>query len=80
MDLPPNADAYPEHGEFAFLDGRVWVDLSMEEAFIHNRLKSAFSTGEDAVIEVSEQAATVWLRASQVAWARLHTRESRIGF
>ena len=27
-----------------------------------------------------DQAATVWLRASQIAWARLHTRESRIGF
>ena len=45
-----------------------------------DRLKASFDSGEDAVIEVSEQAATVWLRASQIAWARLHTRESRIGF
>ena len=45
-----------------------------------DRLKASFDSGEDAVIQVSEQAATVWLRASQIAWARLHTRESRIGF
>jgi hypothetical protein len=45
-----------------------------------DRLKASFASGEDAVIEVSEQASTMWIRASQVAWARLHTRESRIGF
>jgi hypothetical protein len=44
------------------------------------RLKASFDSGEDAVVEVVEQSATVWLRASQIAWARLHTREARIGF
>jgi hypothetical protein len=44
------------------------------------RLKSAFASGDDAVIEVAEASATIWVRASQIAWARLHTRESRVGF
>lgn len=33
---------FPEHGSFAFLDGQIWVDLSMEEFFSHNQVKAAF--------------------------------------
>ena len=57
--------------------GSISATVSQSE---WGRLKASFDSGEDAFIEVSEQAATVWLRASQIAWARLHTRESRIGF
>jgi hypothetical protein len=32
------------------------------------------------VVELAEASATIWVRASQIAWARLHTRESRVGF
>jgi hypothetical protein len=44
------------------------------------RLKSAFGSGDDAIVELAEASATIWVRASQIAWARLHTRESRVGF
>jgi hypothetical protein len=44
------------------------------------RLQRAFLSGEDTVIEIEEGPTRLWVRASQIAWARLHTRESRIGF
>ncbi len=44
------------------------------------RLRATFTSGDDAVVELAEASATIWVRASQIAWARLHTRESRIGF
>jgi hypothetical protein len=45
-----------------------------------DRLQAAFAGGDDAIIEVAEASATLWVRASQVAWARLHTRDARVGF
>ncbi len=44
------------------------------------RLQAAFASGGDAVIEVEEASSRLWVRASQVAWARLHTRDARVGF
>ena len=44
------------------------------------RLQAAFASGDDAIVELAEASATIWVRASQIAWARLHTRESRVGF
>lgn len=33
----------PEHGWFSYLNGEVWVDLSMEQLFSHNRVKTEFT-------------------------------------
>jgi hypothetical protein len=44
------------------------------------RLEAAFSGAGDAVIRLEENGAALWVRASQIAWARLHTRDARIGF
>jgi hypothetical protein len=44
------------------------------------RLERAFTSGEDAVIELDEGATRLWVRSSQIAWARVHTREPRVGF
>lgn len=33
---------YPERGEYTYLDGDLWVDLSME-TFLHNELKGLFA-------------------------------------
>jgi hypothetical protein len=57
--------------------GAASATVSLEE---WNRLQAAFSSGDDAVVELAEASATIWVRASQIAWARLHTRESRVGF
>jgi len=37
------SEEFPERGQFAFLDGEVWVDLSMEEFFTHNQVKAAIA-------------------------------------
>jgi Uma2 family endonuclease len=37
------SDAFPTRGQFSFLQGDVWADLSMEEFLTHNRVKIAIS-------------------------------------
>lgn len=37
-------DAFPEKGRIAFLKGDVWVDMSMEQLFDHNDVKSEFTS------------------------------------
>ena len=34
---------YPERGGVSYLDGEIWVDLSMEELVTHNLVKSEFA-------------------------------------
>ncbi len=38
-----HSGAYPDRGWVAYLNGRIWVDTSMEEFFTHNQVKFAFS-------------------------------------
>lgn len=35
-----SSDSYPQHGWFSYLDGKLWVDISMEEFFTHNQVKA----------------------------------------
>jgi Uma2 family endonuclease len=35
------SDQYPERGRFSYLDGTIWVDLSMEDIYRHNQVKEA---------------------------------------
>src|SRR6516165_6168127 len=37
------SDDYPERGWVSFLDGEIWVDMSMEQLFTHNRVKTEFT-------------------------------------
>jgi Uma2 family endonuclease len=37
------SDEFPEHGSFSYLNGEIWVDLSMEELLTHNQVKGAFA-------------------------------------
>ena len=38
-----HSGSYPDRGEVAFLDGEIWVDLTMEELVTHNLVKSEFA-------------------------------------
>ena len=38
-----HSDEFPESGWISWLDGELWVDLSMEEFYSHNQVKGAFS-------------------------------------
>ena len=35
------SDEFPESGWYSFLDGEIWVDVSMEQLFSHNGIKVA---------------------------------------
>src|ERR1043166_8009476 len=36
-------DAFPETGQISFLKGDVWVDMSKEQLFDHNQVKTEFT-------------------------------------
>lgn len=38
-----HSEAFPEQGRFAFLDGIIWGDLTMEEFVTHNLVKTCFN-------------------------------------
>ncbi|CAA9488213.1 MAG: hypothetical protein AVDCRST_MAG53-1134 [uncultured Solirubrobacteraceae bacterium] len=44
------------------------------------RVEEAFTRGDEAVVAVEVEGARMWIRVSQVAWARVHRRGSRVGF
>lgn len=35
-----DSQEYPPHGRYAFLQGQLWVDLTMEQLFTHNQVKT----------------------------------------
>ncbi len=37
------SEQYPERGQFSYLRGVIWVDLSMEKLYSHNRIKTRFT-------------------------------------
>jgi hypothetical protein len=45
-----------------------------------DRLEQALGGGQDGMISLPAEGAQLFLRPSQVAWARLHVRETRVGF
>jgi Uma2 family endonuclease len=38
-----HSDAFPEKGRICYLDGEVWIDMSMEPFFSHNQVKTEFT-------------------------------------
>jgi hypothetical protein len=44
------------------------------------RVEEAFRSGDDAVVEVEADGARLWIRVSQIEWARVHRRGARVGF
>lgn len=44
------------------------------------RVEQAFTAGDEAVVAVEVEGARMWIRVSQIAWARVHRRGSRVGF
>jgi Uma2 family endonuclease len=44
------SDEYPERGRFSYLNGEIWVDLSMEQLFSYNAVKTQFTVILGALI------------------------------
>src|SRR5688572_30729447 len=51
------SDAYPERGKFSYFRGEIWADLSMEQLFSHNQLKTKLTA-----------ALSQWADASQTGY------------
>ncbi len=49
------SDDFPEHGWFSYLGGEVWVDLSMEQLFTHNLVKTRFTVVVGALVEEAKR-------------------------
>jgi Uma2 family endonuclease len=45
------SDDFPRRGRFAFLNGNVWMDLTMEQAFSHNQVKGAINAVLTLLVE-----------------------------
>jgi hypothetical protein len=45
-----------------------------------DRLAKAMAESDGAMMELPTEGARLFVRPSQVAWARLHVRETRVGF
>src|SRR5260370_790088 len=48
------SDEFPERGWFSYLNGEIWVDLSMEELFSHNQVKMQFTAVVGGLIRIVE--------------------------
>ncbi|MCI0358574.1 MAG: Uma2 family endonuclease [Planctomycetaceae bacterium] len=38
------SDEFPEQGRFAYLNGTIWIDLTMEQVFTHNAVKTEIAS------------------------------------
>jgi Uma2 family endonuclease len=47
------SDDFPSQGQFSFLNGDIWVDLSMEEFLSHNQVKCAISLTLLTLVDLS---------------------------
>lgn len=41
---------FPERGRISYLHGSVWIDMSMEQLFIHNQIKVRVTSALDALV------------------------------
>ena len=45
------SEEFPDQGRFAFLNGNVWMDLTMEHAFSHNQVKGAINAALTVLVQ-----------------------------
>jgi Uma2 family endonuclease len=48
------SDEFPKEGRFAFLNGTLWVDATMEQLFTHNRVKTRVTSALDQLIATED--------------------------
>jgi Uma2 family endonuclease len=49
------SDQLPQRGQFSYLGGELWVDLSMEQLFSHNGLKTVFTVGLGGLVRAERR-------------------------
>jgi Uma2 family endonuclease len=45
---------FPDRGRFSFLDGEIWVDLSMEELCSHNQVKGEYAVVLGSLVKAQQ--------------------------
>jgi Uma2 family endonuclease len=48
------SDAFPEQGRICYLAGEVWIDMSKEQLFSHNKIKTRFYIVLGALVDQGE--------------------------
>jgi Uma2 family endonuclease len=46
-----DSELYPSRGRYSFFQGQIWVDLSMEQLFTHNRVKTKLARALDEFVD-----------------------------
>lgn len=46
-----DSELYPSRGRYSFFQGQIWVDLSMEQLFTHNRVKTKLARALDELVD-----------------------------
>jgi Uma2 family endonuclease len=49
-----HSDEFPQRGRIDFLHGRIWLDLSMEQLYTHNRVKNAITVSLELLLEKAD--------------------------
>ncbi len=49
------SEEFPEQGWLSYLRGEIWVDLSMEQLFTHNLVKTCFTVVLGGLVEASKR-------------------------
>src|SRR5262245_21225501 len=48
------SDEFPKEGHFAFLNGILWADTTMEQLFTHNRVKTRVTSALDQLVAAED--------------------------
>lgn len=46
---------FPDRGWFSYLDGDIWVDLTMEQFFSHNQVKTRYTVVLGGLVDTTQQ-------------------------
>jgi Uma2 family endonuclease len=49
------SDEFPEHGRICYLRGEVWIDMSEEQLFTHNQVKTEFTRALASLVKEVRQ-------------------------
>lgn len=64
--------------DLGFIGGGTASGQATEEEW--RRLEAAFDAREERVLSFDVEGARMFVRVSQIAWARVYTRDARVGF
>lgn len=49
-----DSELYPTRGKYSFLQGQIWVDLTMEQLFTHNQVKTKLTAALSQLVDTED--------------------------